>query len=197
MRPESVFDDPESPAARVVRGRASELARRGGFPASDRDELEQRLRVAVLARLDRFDPRRGRLTTFVRRVADGEAAKILRARQAAKRDWRRRETPPVPRVGIGSAWDAVSWEAALTQDAHDRRLGRRTPDEGVVNERRMDVESIVERLPPEDRELCRHLMHGGVSQAAAALGVSRAAIYRRLVRLRPHFGDFREMAEIG
>jgi RNA polymerase sigma-70 factor (ECF subfamily) len=188
MRPEAEFDDPQSPTARIIRGRAQILARRGHFPACERNDLEQQLFLAVWSRIERFDPRRASLPTFVRRVADGEAAKILRARRAAKRD-RRRGIPPFE-TKDGAA--GMSWETKLSEDAHDRRLDRRLSDRREASEQRMDVESVLERLGPADQQLCRRLMHETITEVAASQKTSRAAVYRRLARLRRRFGDFRK-----
>jgi len=69
----------------LVRVRARRLCHCPGFCPTDCDDLQQELLLRVLRRLDRFDPRRGALLTFIRHLVKRSASHILRGQRSLKR----------------------------------------------------------------------------------------------------------------
>ena len=76
-------------AARLIRRKARELSSRPGFSSSDRDEIEQQLRLILLKRLDKFDPAVAHYNAFVTTVVERYSATILEHRRAESRSHRR------------------------------------------------------------------------------------------------------------
>ena len=75
-------------AVSCIKHHARTLCRKEGFVPEDLHDLEQELTIHLWEQLDKFDPSRGKLTTFVDRVVRNKAADLLEARQAACRDCR-------------------------------------------------------------------------------------------------------------
>lgn len=84
---------PENPitkfAAQLIRRKARELVARSGFSPSDRDDIEQELRLILLRRLDKFDPSVAHYNAFVTTVIERYSATILEHRCAESRFHRR------------------------------------------------------------------------------------------------------------
>jgi RNA polymerase sigma-70 factor (ECF subfamily) len=149
---------------------ARRLARSGGVPGMDLEDLEQDLIFDLWRRLPAYDPRRASLPTFADRVLNHRAATLTAssARLTAERR-------------------AVSLDA---QDAPDETacaglVGLHTAldDDDTVG-LRLDVARFLDRLTPAQRRACIVLMQPNVAGAARALGMHRSTVYEMRERLR-------------
>lgn len=129
-------------ARTLVRIKARQITRRA---PGDRDDVEQTLLLEVLLRWPGYDAARGTREAFVEQIVRGKVCKLLRARK------RRRATLPLT-------------EAAL------RMPDPRDPIRDAAL--RMDVQVIVERLPPGLREACDQLRRETQSGTARVMGVN-------------------------
>lgn len=179
----------EEYAARTVRCTARWMVGRGGFTREDVEDLEQELMTDLLQRLARFDPARAGRQTFIARVVENHAAKLLAARNTTRRAWTRDAVPLDDASDTNGGGRHRGCCAALADDA-DRRPGamaRRTAFEQV--DLRVDVEVVVAGLAPELRTLSERLLTESLSDAARALGVPRSTLYRHMALLRGRFED--------
>lgn len=64
-------------AAQAIGHKARQLAGRNGFSLSDRDDLEQELRLHLLRRLGSFDPQVAHWNVFVRTLLERHAATLV------------------------------------------------------------------------------------------------------------------------
>ena len=89
--PSSEGDEPiiDQFTARLIRRKAHQLVGRAGFTRSDREDIEQELRLKILKHFSSYDPQQGHRHAFVTAVVERHAANLLRNKQAEKRDHRR------------------------------------------------------------------------------------------------------------
>jgi RNA polymerase sigma-70 factor (ECF subfamily) len=148
----------DAPIAALVRWKARSLVGRAGLTRSDREDVEQELKLRLLGPLKRFDRAKGGRMTFARTLVDRFAANIIRDRTRAKR-------------GDAVAHEALPEEGPASADS---------PDPGLA----LDVAAAVEALPKHLRKVARVLMAESVAGAARKLRVARATIYARLREIR-------------
>ena len=70
-------------AARAIAWKAQQLAGHNGFSRSEREDIEQELRLHLLRRLAKFDPEIAHWNVFVRTVLERRAASLIAQRRAA------------------------------------------------------------------------------------------------------------------
>jgi RNA polymerase sigma-70 factor (ECF subfamily) len=167
-------------ADRLIQRAATRLIEITGLTESDRDDVEQDMRLDLLRRLPRYDPGRSSPDRHLAALVSHKACSILAARFAGRRDarlTRRLRTPRVDDDGPAStACDLVS--------------DRRRPDyndasaERAVQDLRLDVRRVIASLPERDRQICDLVAQINVAQAAARLGMPRTTLYEELERIR-------------
>jgi RNA polymerase sigma-70 factor (ECF subfamily) len=169
----------------VIRRKARYLSRRGGFSPSDLSDLEQELSLHLLKRAPTFDPRKADWKAFVGAVVTAWGANLLRARCAAKRDYRRTR----PSSARTETSDAESWKQAepLSQQAHDPRLGRHRPGEQEQLDLKIDVQEALQRLPEQLRAVAERLQHVSIAELAREMGIPRTTLYELIERIRWRF----------
>jgi len=157
-----------------------------GFSPSDREDIEQELRLKLLMHFAGYDPRQGHWHAFVTALVERQAANLLRAKRAEKRDHR-----SVRSLSMEVAEDAEEGPVELADTISPRhlasRLGRATREERELAELAMDVSDVIAGLPPELRELAQRLKTDSLSQIARDLGVPRTTLADRVRKLRRCF----------
>lgn len=173
-------------AAKFIRRKAKQVARRPEFSASDVDDIAQDLTVHLLEQFEEFDPAQGHFNVFVTTVVDRYTANIVRDANAGKRD----------DSGVLSLHTIVGEDEdgpiTLGDQLGEDASRSNSPDwESRKNslELSMDVEHVLSTLSPEDRELCERLKHTTVTELARELGIPRRTIRDRLDSIRERFED--------
>lgn len=165
-------------ARRVIQHRANRLAR---STASDQHDIEQELWLDLVKRWPRFDANRACERTFAARVVNHHAVKL-------------RTTQSTP-LKLSSLHETVKGEdgrqVPLAETVDDqsqaRRTGRPIREGEDLADLRSDVLQTIAGLPNDLRDLCERLKSGSISEVARDLGITRAAIYRKLTYVRSHF----------
>lgn len=170
---------------RVTRKYVRRLVGRGGFTATDREDLEQQILLEALRRLRQFDPARGKRESFVARIVETTASTLLLRRRAPCRDWRRCASLH-DRVPDADGRSVEIWRT-LEQDVGRAARGVSSADRADREDLRVDVAAAVATLPPELRRLCAALACGTVGGAARASGIPRRTARGRTDRIRAHF----------
>lgn len=155
----------------LIRRKARRLAGRASLSTSDRDDVEQELTLALMARWPSFRPEKGGRQAFVQLVTDHAARALLRHRRAKKRGPAR-----VASLSRLARTEGVPAEEAVT-----------APDDAGRRDLRLDLEALLARLPEGDRLLATWLLAETKTGLARRLGVPTSTLRSRLRRLRERF----------
>ncbi len=160
-------------AENTIHHKASYLIGKHGFTTSDKDDIEQDLRLTLLTRQAQFTRSKGKWSTFVARVLERRIANIIRDRQAAIRDYRR--SNPCDFIDeTNDGHRSCLAEHSAAQDENRRDL-------------HIDLTDVLANLPDEERTICAALMRGNITDTARQLGRSRKYIHKIIHRLREVF----------
>jgi|YNPNPStandDraft_1061719.scaffolds.fasta_scaffold00077_41 RNA polymerase sigma-70 factor (ECF subfamily) len=173
-------------AERLIRHKARQLARLPGFTWSDRDCIEQELRLKLLKHAASYDPQQGHRHAFVTALVQRQAANVLRAKRAEKRDHRHVHSLSAV-VAADKEEGPVVLADTISRRHLDARLGRATREEHELAALAMDVHDVIASLPPELGELARRLKTDSLSQIARDLGIPRTTLADRVRKLRRYF----------
>jgi RNA polymerase sigma-70 factor (ECF subfamily) len=174
-------------AVSSIKQHALRLIRRAGFTSEDFHDIVQELTIHLWEQLDRFDPSRGKRTTFIDRVVRNKAADILEARRAACRDCRLEMESIHEVVPADDGEDACLEDLAETDAVRSQQGLSHDPFERGV-ELRVDLLRALARLSPEQLDLCRRLLENpNRSRIAADLGISRDTLYQSIHEIRAIF----------
>jgi RNA polymerase sigma factor (sigma-70 family) len=170
--------------ARVIRTeafRAWRSLRRFGFEASD---LRQELTLHCLNHFDRYDPKRSSPATFASRTCRQRTLQLVEPVLARKRNGG--AVPQSLSTPARTDADATAELACpISDDEVAIRLGRHSRPAAELANLRLDVERLVNGLPPELVSVARLLLEGEPNvEVARRLGLSRASLYRRIAQLR-------------
>lgn len=172
--------------ARLIRRKARQLVGRAGFTRSDREDIEQELRLKLLKHFSSYDPQQGHRHAFVTAVVERHAANLLRDRQAEKRDHRRVCSLNVV-IADEEDEGPVELGDTIGRRELDARLGRSLRDQQELAELVLDMADVIAGLTPELRDLAERLKADSASQVARDLGVPRTTLNGTIQKLRQRF----------
>lgn len=180
---------PTDYARRVIQRESLRLCRGLGLGPNDREDIAQELWVAVFGAIDRHDPARASLDTFIDRVVQSAAVAIRRRLR------RRKRAPDRPVVsldgdvtGASAPEDDMPTSLGATVSASDqsRLTGHEPRDASADMEAAEAVEIALSLMPDDVREIARRLMGGTVASVARDMGVSRQTIRRACRDIRAY-----------
>ena len=156
----------------------------GKVPAlGEVEDVQQDLIEAVLRRLPKFDGGRAGVKTFISRLINNKIADLLRSHVAACRgkgrtresldDWVRDET---------GTW--VRRYATIEESRRREHLGICERGDHEQRELEMDIASVTESLPSEQRIICVMLRTKTPTEISRETGMSRSAIYKHIAAIR-------------
>ena len=146
-------------ALRSAGVRSAAAVARRYVPLADREDLEQGATIRVWQALSSYDASRAGLRTFLEVVIRRQFTSMLRTRRR------------VPQF----------------ESLNDQNFGG---DGGLREmELRTDVRRVLATVRPFDRGVALSLTEYSASETSAYLGVSRAAVYRAIERLRTIFSE--------
>jgi DNA-directed RNA polymerase specialized sigma24 family protein len=155
----------------LIRAKARQVAHRAGLTRSDLPDLEQDIALHVWQRLGRFDPAKADRGPFLRMLVAHAVATALRGRVR-----RARRAPAALDAALRAGGGGPAEPA-------DRGASRRAEEAALA----LDVAAVLASLPPRLRRVAESLQARSVAAAARELGLTRAAVYRRLGELRAAF----------
>ena len=175
-------------AIQIIKFKARRLVGKVGFTASDRADLEQELILDLLHRLPKYDCNRAQLSTFISRVVEHKSADLIKAQMAGIRDYRR------CRCSLNDRFEDEDGRSVERIDTLDQEhSGPHTGTQSRPSYERhflaIDVVQVLEKLPPELRDLCQRLATETVTEISRSTGVPRGTLYESIKRLRQIFKD--------
>ena len=172
-------------AERLIKHKAKRLVGRAGFVRSDQEDIEQELRFDLLCRRPKFDPSRGKFSTFVDRVVKHKIASIIAARKAHLRDYRREGCSLNEQVP-DTQGKTVERGDTLNRESDRRMQGPVHSHESRVD-LALDTKEAIAALPPDLRELCHHLKRQNPTEVSEETGIPRGTLYESFETLRRRF----------
>lgn len=180
------FDDY---AITSIKLKVRQLIKRCGFDASDREDMEQELALHLFQHLQKYDPERGTMKTFIICVVENKARIMIRVRNRRIKNLDfplfslNEEIPEEDGFGVMQRVEAIDGEDYLLRTG---LLSRPTME---LLEMRVDIERILDTLPQSLQEICERLKTQTVTQIAAETGASRQQVYERIRKLRGIFDE--------
>lgn len=170
----------------IVKHKARRLVGIAGFVEADREDLEQELVIALLRAMPRFDASRASARTFLNRVANNCAAKLLQRQTAAKRDFRRIVQPTKVARETADTND-ITGRSDVDRSSCTEVIGQWAVRAGSEPDLPVDLERAVNRLPASHSSLCSALADQGPTVAAQSIAISRSTAYRWIAQIRDQF----------
>lgn len=167
-------------AARLICYKVGRLVARGSIGCSDREDLEQDLKLHLLRRFDQFDPALAHWNTFVVVVVERYILTYLVAHR------RRR------RLQFASFEECSHTEVESSCNGGARALGE-SKQGGIICDPAkqldliLDVRHIVDLLPESTQHLCKRLMHDPPAEVARQIQIPRTTLHGRISMLRKRF----------
>jgi DNA-directed RNA polymerase specialized sigma24 family protein len=153
---------------------AVSITRRLRLSTADRDDLRQDLLVDLLARVDKFDPRRGTLGAFAGIIIQHRAARIA---AHLRRNGARVTTVSIDDPTVGRD-DITLLDTCSEDDGYLAWIGSCASPITVLEDR-LSMSRALNTLCPEHIGLCAELVAGSIEG-----GASRATRYRHLHEVR-------------
>ena len=174
-------------ALELVHHKARQLVGKAGYTQDDVDDIKQDLIVDLLERLSQFDPTKATYNTFVARLVERKISKLLRDRQAERRNHRREVCSLNEEIDAGEV-EPVQRLTTISQDDQDVRTGKYARPAEERAHLQLDMESVLDGLTPELRQVAEMLQTKSVSQVARELGIPRRTFREKhLTQLREVF----------
>jgi DNA-directed RNA polymerase specialized sigma24 family protein len=167
---------------RFIKAKARQMIGKAKFRKCDLDDIEAELIGDLLARLSRFDPSRGNREVFVVMVVKNKSAEMIRTRLAPGRDVRRC-TVSLNDVAKGENRGTEEISAGFDSKGYIA-LGGHAPGDPGSTDLAIDMERLLDALPPDLRRTCEELMKTNPSEAARSLGIGRGKLLGQLDRIR-------------
>lgn len=165
---------------------ARQLIGSHGFLEADQGDIEQSLLAKLSSRLDQANPDDPKWRAFVSKTVSRHIATLIRDRVAPKRDDRKTCSIHIY-VSAGEEGPVELGSVVGNRDVPSR-LHQEAISDLESTELRHDVASCIDRLAdPRYRELCRHLMHGTIAEAARAMQIPRTTIDSWIPKIRRRF----------
>jgi len=172
-------------AARLIRRKANQLIGRPGFNRSDKEDIEQELRLKLIKHSSSYCPQKGHRHAFVTAIVERRAANLLRDRYAKKRAPHRIRSLNI--VIAEEAGDVIELEDTITQCELDACRGWSARDAHELAELVQDMSDTIARLPKHLKELAEGLKTQSIAELARNTGVRRTTLNESVRRLRRRF----------
>ncbi len=174
-------------ALELVHYKARQLVGKAGYRAQDVDDIKQDLIMDLLERLPQFDPAKATYKTFVTRLVERKISKLLRDRQAERRDHRREVCSLNEEINTGE-YEPMQRLTTISQDDQDIRMDRYARPAEERAHLQLDMDSVLDDLTPQLRQIAEMLQAKSVSQVARELGIPRGTFrVKHLRQLREVF----------
>ncbi len=165
----------------LIHAKAWQLSKARGFSIHDVPDIEQELALELIRRLPMFNPAKARRTTFSSMVVRNRIRNMVRDRKAEMRDLRRKG-PSLNQLTHTKEGEEIELIEMVSQDEVDIVNGNRTSRPDEVAALRVDVGSVLARLPGHLRQAADLLSRMSVTDAADALGMPRTSFRKQRVR---------------
>jgi len=166
--------------------KANQLCSRSDFSPTDLEDLEQSMRLHLLRKAHLYDPKRGRMEAFVKKVLSNWVAMQLRH---LKRRNRRKpsRTVSLERTSVRCEGNITTLGSILLEE-DGRRLSQTECLSSLEQyELHEAIEHAMGNLQPEDRAIAIYVADHRILSASRKFGISRRQIKKAMDRVRHQF----------
>jgi hypothetical protein len=169
--------------AALLQKKARRLAKSPGFTRSDEPDIEQELRLHLLAKTSKFNASRASLETFASRLLKHRIISLARRVGAKKCDYRRNDASLNDKIHDreGGSVELVDTIETL---AGRRHTGQRVPSQDELKQLAIDVADTNRSQSAELRTFAALLSHVSEFAAAQVMGISRRRAAGHVAALR-------------
>ena len=141
------------------------------FSKSDLDDLKHEFIVAVMEKLDKYDPSKSSIQTFISKIIDNRSADLIEYRKSKCK------------AELESYSDL---ESIIDSISEINDIFRENTNADIINhlEIAFDIEQIYNILPDHLAEICKLLQTMSISKAAKVTGISRRTLHRYLKKIK-------------
>lgn len=169
----------------IVSKKARSLKRNFWFTYDDLDDLIQHLTLAVLLKVNQFDPRRGNEKQFISTIVNREIANLIERQKTKKRGAGFSFVSLDEEIDPKNGGTKTRQEVGIKEIYYQSKMAARTPDEDRLDAR-IDLRLIQKNLPPDMCELLTTLLSNSPLEAARELGIPRTTLNDRRSKLFAH-----------
>lgn len=169
-----------------IRIKAAQLCKRTDFSSSDFEDLQQDMRLYLLQRVHLFDPDRGNVESFVTKAVNSFVAMKLRDRELLKRRDDKKAIS-LERTMVEYEGDITNLGHVLLQEDGQRQTQAYPRSDIEMLELREALETVMNQLDPDDRDLLESIAEHGLKNTARMRGVSWRQVTKARDRLRKQF----------
>lgn len=154
--------------------KAAELAGKYGFAEDEDEDLAQDLALHLLRQWPKYDPSKGKPTTFIQNVIDTKVCRLIRDQCDPKRDFRRHES-------LSDVEDDADYGLL------DGVRGQPEVSDQDLVDLQSDVADVTASLPDELRQIAELLKSTHPNAIARQLDIPESTVRARITQLREHF----------
>lgn len=176
------YDGINEYAVRVVTYRANNLVGKVGYTLDDLEDIEQELMLDLIERMEKYDPTRAKLTTFIDRVVNHKIYDLVQKKLIERKDIRRQTISldkPVSRTDS----DSLPLHELISSDDFNTQWGFEDRPSVDMQDLRIDIRQMLQKLTSRDRHLLSLLMQMTLTEAARELGLPRTTLQYHLQKL--------------
>lgn len=172
---------------KIIHRKAAELVGLAGFTPQDEESIRQDLTARVLQSQSAFDPQRGIRPKFVKAIVERQAATLLRAQRAVKRDHRSVKSLSASIVVEGEAPTTLA--NVISHRELDARLSRERRSETQLANLASDMAQLIATLPAPWQELLELRKQHTMEEAARILQIPRTTLNGWMTQIRERFEE--------
>ena len=183
MRQNQWFEEAGEYAIKGIRRKAKELKRRPEFRHLCRADIEQELYVDLISRFANYKSEKKGFRSFIRMIINNKAASMVQAENTRVEQGMSSPTS-MSTVVEADGCRPYSLGDIISEEDNSRRLGSENKSGLEQVELALDMKTVLDSLPPEQRALCENLKTEDVSEIAGADGVSTTTVYNKINIIR-------------
>ncbi|MDJ0766774.1 MAG: sigma-70 family RNA polymerase sigma factor [Myxococcota bacterium] len=177
------YDGVDAAAVQLIRRKVRSLIGKAGFRSWDFDDLMQELVIEVLQRLPKFNPNRGKKSSFIGAVINNKVRKMIAVQKTGKRDYRHCTCSLNDILDDGDSGGIERLET-VDQERCLHLLGYPKRQAAQICDLSIDLSKVVEDLPEDLAELCYRLEIQSIADISRITGTPRGTIYELIKKIR-------------
>ncbi len=172
---------------KVIHRQVGALIAKSEFTPQDRDDLVQEVYVRATRSLQYYKPSVGHFYPYVCTVVQRHLTNIVRDRKVTKRSSSKRVS--LSKTVRSDDGGSVEMSQTLSAQDQDRRLGRSRLGEEELNNLRIDLATVISRLPENFQDLLRRRQTHSITEISRDLGIPRSTLNDWMAQIRKLFEE--------